>query len=87
MTFTDHFDGLSRTEHVTRVQALASQHGCQLTDFEAGQALNPYAVEAVAECFQDDITYATLARTISGRGHKAPDAQRALGDRNRPGSQ
>jgi hypothetical protein len=44
MTFTDDLRGLSRAEQIARVQAVAREHGDHLTDREAGQALNLYAI-------------------------------------------
>jgi hypothetical protein len=45
MTFTDDLRGLSRAEQITRVQAVAREHGDELTDLEAGQALSLYATQ------------------------------------------
>jgi hypothetical protein len=48
MTFTDDLRGLSRAAQIARVQAVARQHGDQLTDREAGDALHLYAT-AIAD--------------------------------------
>jgi hypothetical protein len=43
MAFTDDLRGLSRAGQIARVQAVAREHGDELTDREAGDALNLYA--------------------------------------------
>ena len=42
MEFTDDLRGLSRAEQIARVQAVAREHGDELTDREAGRALGLY---------------------------------------------
>ena len=42
MAFTDDLRGLSRAEQIARVQAVAREHGDELTDLEAGSALGLY---------------------------------------------
>jgi len=44
MTFTDDLGGLSRAEQIARVQAVAREHGDELTEPEARQALNLHAM-------------------------------------------
>jgi hypothetical protein len=39
MAFTDDLRDLSRAEQIVRVQAVAREHGDELTDLEAGSAL------------------------------------------------
>jgi hypothetical protein len=43
MTFTDDLAGLSRAEQIARVQAAAREHGDELDESQAAQALNLYA--------------------------------------------
>jgi hypothetical protein len=42
MAFTDDLRGLSRLEQIARVQAVAREHGDELTDLEACSALGLY---------------------------------------------
>jgi hypothetical protein len=42
VVFTDDLRGLSRAEQIARVQAVAREHGDELTDLEAGRALSLY---------------------------------------------
>ena len=46
MAFTDDLRGLSRAEQIARVQAVAREHGDELTELEAGHALSLYATQA-----------------------------------------
>lgn len=38
MAFVNDFDGLSQTEQTAQIQAVAREHGDQLTELEAGPA-------------------------------------------------
>jgi hypothetical protein len=72
MTFTDDFDGLTRPEQIARVQAVAREHGDQLTDTEAAQALNLYATQvAYAAQVADDLEAVRAA--LARHQHKLTD--------------
>jgi len=46
MAFTDDLAGLSRAEQIARVQAVAREHGDELDESRAAQALDLYAALA-----------------------------------------
>ena len=66
MTFTDDFAGRSRAEQIALVQAVARQHGDQLTDTEAAQAISLYAMQVA-----DDLQAAHVA--LARHQHKLAD--------------
>jgi hypothetical protein len=48
MAFTDDLRGLSQAGQIARVQAVAREHGDELTDREASNALSLYLTQATA---------------------------------------
>ena len=59
MAFTDDFHGLTRAQQIAVVQAVAREHGDQLTDTEAAQALSLHATQVAGDL---ETAHAELAR-------------------------
>lgn len=78
MTFIDDFAGLTRAEQIALVQAVAREHGDELTDAQAAQALNLYATRAVADRHDQDAKRAPRAAS-SLVGQPTPELEREAG--------
>jgi hypothetical protein len=67
MTFTDDFADLTRAEKIALVQAVAREHGDQLTDGHAAQTLSLYATEVAAGRRHEDRRSTAHAVKIPGQ--------------------
>ena len=73
MTFTDDLAGLPRAEQIARVQAAARQHGDELDESQAAQALSLYAT----------LVTGTDSRTAARTGYQATAGGERVYDRQR----